>query len=205
MFGKETIANIRTDIYLQVITKSAKVVGSVQKLVKSIKVPFVDISTLITLLDNQDFKDVIVCFDDFERLSKSLQLKEVLGFLSELKEKKKCKIVMIFNKEIFDYLTDEDIMLEDCLTELTQKNMVSIYHHKGFWHSLDTYRDYLKLNKMWKDKKRHRLIWKNKISTLIILTRVINKAFFISSSLFWFCPGFCTPCLVCPTCISFNL
>jgi hypothetical protein len=101
LFGKETIANIRTNICLQVITegKGAKVVDGARKLFESIKVPFVDISTLITLLDNQDFKDVIVCFDDFERLSKSLHLKEVLGFISELKEQKQCKIVMIFNKE----------------------------------------------------------------------------------------------------------
>lgn len=66
LFGKETIADIRTDIFLQVISKSKKAVGSVKKLAKNIKVPFVDISTLIALLDNQDFKDVIVCFDDFE-------------------------------------------------------------------------------------------------------------------------------------------
>jgi hypothetical protein len=102
LFGKETIANIRTNISLQVITKSEKVIDRAQKLAKSIKVPFVDISTLIALFDSQDFKsfkDVIVCFDDFERLSESLQLKEVLGFISELKEQKQCKIVMIFNKE----------------------------------------------------------------------------------------------------------
>lgn len=104
LFGKETIANIRADIYLQVITKGkgAKVIDGVKKLFESIKLPFVDISTLTALLDNQDFKDVIVCFDDFERLSKSLKLKEVLGFISELKEQKQCKIVIIFNEEELD-------------------------------------------------------------------------------------------------------
>jgi hypothetical protein len=36
----------------------------------------------ITLPDKQDFKDIIVCFDDFERLSSSMELEEVLGFIS---------------------------------------------------------------------------------------------------------------------------
>ncbi|OJA03162.1 hypothetical protein BGC33_02010, partial [Bathymodiolus thermophilus thioautotrophic gill symbiont] len=55
-------------------------------------------SALITLLDNKDFKDVIVCFDDFERLSSSMKLEEVLGLISELKEQKNCKVVMILNE-----------------------------------------------------------------------------------------------------------
>jgi hypothetical protein len=50
-----------------------------------------------------------VCFDDFERLSPSIKLEEVLGFIAELKEQKECKVVMILNegelggnKEIFN-------------------------------------------------------------------------------------------------------
>jgi mannose-6-phosphate isomerase class I len=51
------------------------------------------------LLDKQDFKDIIVCFDDFERLSSSMELKEVLGLISELKEQKNCSVVMILNED----------------------------------------------------------------------------------------------------------
>jgi hypothetical protein len=39
-----------------------------------------------------------VCFDDFERLSPSIKLEEVLGFIAELKEQKECKVVMILNE-----------------------------------------------------------------------------------------------------------
>jgi hypothetical protein len=53
----------------------------------------------ITLPDKQDFKDIIVCFDDFERLSSSMELEEVLGLISELKEQKNCSVVMILNED----------------------------------------------------------------------------------------------------------
>ena len=98
LFGKEKISDIRTDIFLQVISKSGHALENLKKLLKGIKVPYINTSALITLLDNKDFKDVIVCFDDFERLSSSIKLEEVLGLISELKEQKNCKVVMILNE-----------------------------------------------------------------------------------------------------------
>ena len=45
-------------------------------------------------------RDTLICLDDFERLSvDSIKSEELLGFLSELKEEKGCKIVLIFNEE----------------------------------------------------------------------------------------------------------
>ena len=99
LFGKETIADIRTDISLQVISKGEE---NLKKFVKSINVeiPFINInpSALLTLFDKKDFKNIVVCFDDFERLSPSIKLEEVLGFIAELKEQKECKVVMILNE-----------------------------------------------------------------------------------------------------------
>jgi hypothetical protein len=54
------------------------------------------------LPDKQDFKDIIVCFDDFERLSSSMELEEVLGLISELKEQKNCSVVVRIY--LFEYL-----------------------------------------------------------------------------------------------------
>ena len=99
LFGKETIADIRTDISLQVISKGEE---NLKKFVKSInvKIPFINInpSALLTLFKKQDFKNIVVCFDDFERLSPSIKLEEVLGLIAELKEQKECKVVMILNE-----------------------------------------------------------------------------------------------------------
>jgi hypothetical protein len=50
-------------------------------------------------------RNTIVCFDDFERLSKvAITHDMLLGFISELKEEKGCKVVLIFNE---DKLEDE--------------------------------------------------------------------------------------------------
>ncbi len=35
------------------------------------------------------------------------------------------------------------------INKITNKGQLSIYNHTGFWHCMDTYRDYLELNEMW--------------------------------------------------------
>lgn len=47
-------------------------------------------------------KDTLICVDDFERKGSSLTPKDILGVLSELKERKNCKIILILNDESFD-------------------------------------------------------------------------------------------------------
>lgn len=54
-------------------------------------------------------KNTLICVDDFERKGASLTPKDILGVLSELKERKNCKIVLILNDESFD---DEDLEKE---------------------------------------------------------------------------------------------
>jgi glucose-1-phosphate cytidylyltransferase len=69
---------------------------------------------------------------------------------------------MVFNRQVFDYLDGSDVMLEDAghglLPHLAKLKQVSVYHHKGIWHCMDTYRDYLKLNKLW-DKNPKWKVW----------------------------------------------
>jgi AraC-like DNA-binding protein len=45
-------------------------------------------------------RKTIICLDDFERLNADrIKPEEILGFISELKEEKECKIVLIFNED----------------------------------------------------------------------------------------------------------
>jgi len=47
-------------------------------------------------------RDTIVCLDDFERLATgtgAIKSEEILGLISELKEEKGCKVVLVFNEE----------------------------------------------------------------------------------------------------------
>lgn len=41
----------------------------------------------------------IICFDDLERSGKNLESKSIMGIVSELKEEKKCKVVILLNKD----------------------------------------------------------------------------------------------------------
>ncbi|MCL6089073.1 MAG: sugar phosphate nucleotidyltransferase, partial [Candidatus Marsarchaeota archaeon] len=56
-----------------------------------------------------------------------------------------------FKKDIFDYISDrEDAVLEaEPFSTLVEKKQFSMYKHEGFWHSMDTYKDYLELNRIW--------------------------------------------------------
>ena len=66
---------------------------------------------------------------------------------------------MIFRKEFFDFLKPGD-MLEDALKRLISQKQVALYKHEGFWYGMDTYRDYLFLNKLWEEDPKWK-IWDN--------------------------------------------
>lgn len=55
-----------------------------------------------------DVRDQIVCFDDLERMSDSIDLKDVLGLISFLKEKKRCKVVLLLNNDALKGQNAED-------------------------------------------------------------------------------------------------
>lgn len=110
LFGKENLKDIEKKIIFD-ISSTDKTISSVKDKVKDFKtnLGFKDddssfgitgsiLNIGLSLFEKKDFKDVIVCFDDFERMSDKIKLKDVLGLISELKEQKNCKIIMILNK-----------------------------------------------------------------------------------------------------------
>ncbi|PCJ83688.1 MAG: hypothetical protein COA54_15035 [Thiotrichaceae bacterium] len=50
-------------------------------------------------------QNTMICFDDLERKGKDLRIRDVLGLASELKERRDCQIVFVFNR---DELKDDD-------------------------------------------------------------------------------------------------
>jgi len=44
----------------------------------------------------------IICFDDFERKSKEIDLNDLFGFISQLAVDMKCKVVIILNSDVFE-------------------------------------------------------------------------------------------------------
>ncbi len=67
-----------------------------------------------------------------------------------------------FKKDFFDYLSDE----ESCVMEsgpfegLVKERQFSMQKHEGFWFGMDTYKDYLDLNRMWDEGRTPWKVWK---------------------------------------------
>ena len=57
----------------------------------------------------------------------------------------------VCNRRLFDYLDDrENLMLElDPLQRLAKAGELMVFRHDGFWHPMDTSRDYKLLNELW--------------------------------------------------------
>ncbi|MBI4975462.1 NTP transferase domain-containing protein [Candidatus Peregrinibacteria bacterium] len=70
---------------------------------------------------------------------------------------------MVFNKEFFDYLNEDD-MIEYGFLRLVEKGQLSLYPHSDFWFAVDTIRDVEEANKMWYEGGAPWADWKNKCS-----------------------------------------
>jgi hypothetical protein len=113
LFGKESIQEIKQEISLKFYYKKNEAVSKI--LEKNKKFNLTGIFSFFTkrfadnkiaefsliILDSlytNKYKDAIICFDDFERISDKINLKDVLGLISEYKEQQNCHIVMILNR-----------------------------------------------------------------------------------------------------------
>jgi glucose-1-phosphate cytidylyltransferase len=67
----------------------------------------------------------------------------------------------IFNKKVLEFLTDkkEESFEEGLLTRLTKKNELAVYKHSGFWQCMDTNREAVILNEIWKRGEAPWKIW----------------------------------------------
>ncbi|HHO41902.1 MAG TPA: hypothetical protein ENN12_00910, partial [Epsilonproteobacteria bacterium] len=100
LFGKHSLDDIKKQIVLKVYdrNKIANFIDNNPIIGKIIETKWgIDASMVANAFTNETFEGVVLCFDDFERISPNLSITEVLGFIAELKEQHKCKIVLINN------------------------------------------------------------------------------------------------------------
>jgi glucose-1-phosphate cytidylyltransferase len=56
----------------------------------------------------------------------------------------------VFQRQVLDYLGDDDCILERApLERLAEEGELMVYRHEGFFHGMDSYRDYETLNALW--------------------------------------------------------
>lgn len=67
----------------------------------------------------------------------------------------------VCNRKFLDYLThEEDLILErGPLENVVKDGQMMVYKHEGFWHPMDTSRDYLLLNDLWNQQKAPWKMW----------------------------------------------
>jgi glucose-1-phosphate cytidylyltransferase len=66
----------------------------------------------------------------------------------------------VFNRKIFNYLSDTSVLEEEPLRTLAGREQLAVYEHKNFWMCMDTFKDVERLNKMWADGERPWAVWK---------------------------------------------
>ena len=64
----------------------------------------------------------------------------------------------IFNNKVLNFIKNDQTMLEkEPLEKLTKTGQLMAFEHKGFWKCMDTMRDKILLNKLWKESNA---LWK---------------------------------------------
>jgi len=68
----------------------------------------------------------------------------------------------VFNKGVFRYMQDDDILEKDTFERLVKDKNLNAYKHEGFWECMDTYKDNLRLNQLWSEGNAPWAVWKGK-------------------------------------------
>jgi glucose-1-phosphate cytidylyltransferase len=66
----------------------------------------------------------------------------------------------VFQREVLDYLAgDETILEREPLERLAREGQLMTYRHRGFFHAMDTYREYKALNDIWASGQAPWKVW----------------------------------------------
>ncbi|MGH9794125.1 MAG: glucose-1-phosphate cytidylyltransferase [Candidatus Acidiferrales bacterium] len=65
----------------------------------------------------------------------------------------------VFNRSIFDWLDPDCVLEQGPLDELAKAGQLALYPHNGFWYCMDTFKEALTLNEMWKSGNSPWKLW----------------------------------------------
>jgi len=66
----------------------------------------------------------------------------------------------VLHRRVFEYLDPECILETTPMERLSTDRQLALYVHDGFWFSMDTYKEALTLNEMWRAGKAPWKVWK---------------------------------------------
>ncbi len=106
VFGKKDEQAIIEDLVAQFLSAEKQKTNPIRNIINGIlsflSVHFgvkinVNVDFLFKTLKKEYMENTIVCIDEFERLSDKIQVQDILGLISELKEHKGCCVIAIYN------------------------------------------------------------------------------------------------------------
>jgi len=67
----------------------------------------------------------------------------------------------VANRELFNYLNDDPKLIfeQGPLNSLSKDGQLACYVHEGFWQPMDTYQEFMLLNRLWNEGKAEWKIW----------------------------------------------
>ncbi|WP_228255434.1 KAP family P-loop domain protein [Acinetobacter wuhouensis] len=106
LFGIESLGDLKTEIYSNIENYHSTVeiprwIKNLPSIFKDTKVSQFGVSAPAKIFDSLMFnqvKDAIICFDDFERMSNKLDIKDVMGLANQLKLEKNCQVILILDE-----------------------------------------------------------------------------------------------------------
>lgn len=118
LYGKKSIEEVETELFLELYKNfggidenMTKVYSNFSFFAKHTTKAFKNFSEVLDKF-KEDFeinkakeflsKDAVICFDDFERKSKDIDLNDLFGFITQLTINFNCKIVIILNDDVFE-------------------------------------------------------------------------------------------------------
>ena len=118
LYGKDSLDDIKQEIFLKASTENDYLSEDIEafgyRALSSISDTNGIIGTLFkTGIDLNEYRKHgkgenklkqggLICFDDFERKSKEIDLNDLFGFISQLAIVLKCKVVIILNSDVFE-------------------------------------------------------------------------------------------------------
>lgn len=119
LYGKTSIASIENDLYMQIYSNINKEGDFISKASSTLITTYARVFKPVSIIDAGESeklvveskhkkaikslqKNAVICFDDFERKSKDVDLNDLFGFITQLALNFNCKIVLILNSDIFE-------------------------------------------------------------------------------------------------------
>ena len=117
------------------------------------------------LIEQHKKQGMLVTFTGVHPISRFATVeRDASGKIIDWNEKKQLEGYMnagffVIEKAVLDYIEGDVELEEQPMKRLAKEGKLTMYKHNGFWHCMDTYRDYSLLTEIWESGKAPWKVW----------------------------------------------